>query len=395
MNNSINFTSRDMFLRKAPVKKQEKPAEEITKEQTDIQAEEIEDEYSYENMVKRMKQEDRRAARNLIGGALLAASLISAPFALDAIENSGDEFYMPTTSHCVVHDDYDKAVMEAAGVLAQGGKDPSTLEYREFKQLIDYSPLDCMPNFSAREGAKIMATIVYNPVNMNSANAKEEVLKQVKSIQSSINKLAEDYKKNPPKSSQQIYAEYAMKYVTDREILDNVDFSELQYYQNDITVLRHSINMSREKIRRDDPDADKKKQKAIENAQRLVNSIVAKYQMKASVHGNYNADDVLSKGELASLLNMENIEDLPVEYKACVITKALENYKPLDVRYATNQQQVDITNRKVDEERDKAQALLDQWAIKAKREIFLMTHPNELIRRPIEVATPQVLSYNK
>lgn len=393
INNSISFTSRDMFFSKNTVKKQEKAEKEVTNKQAEIQEEEIEDEYSYENMVKRMKQEDRRFARNVVGGALLAASLISAPFALAAIEDSGDEFYMPSSSQYVIQNDYDKAVVETAEILAQGGKDPSTLEFKEFQNLIDYSALNCMPTYSERETAKLMATIVYNPVNMHSANANEEILKQVKSIQGSIDRLAEEYKKNPPKSSQQVYAEYAMKYVTDREILDRVDFSQLQYYQHDITVLRHLINSSREKISRTDPKVEEKKQKAVEDAQRLVNSIVHKYQMKASVHGNYNADDVLSKGELASLLNMQNLEGLPEEFKMRIIAKALENYKPMDVRYATNERQVEITNRKVDEEKEKAQAELDKWAAKAQREFYILTHPNEIIRTPIEVAAP-IAYYN-
>ncbi len=389
INNSINFTSRDIFYKKSQDKKQV----EETSKKSEVKVEEDEDEYSYENIVKRMEAEDRKVKRNFISGALLAASLIASPFAIGAIEDNNNDFYQGVShSYSLPETENDKFIVEAANILSKGGKDSTVLEYDEFKNLIDYSPLDCMPYFSAREGSKINATIAYKPVNMNSPHAKEELLKQVKSIQRTIDQLAENYKKNPPKSYMQQRYEYARDYITDREILDGVDFSELQYYQHDITFVKHAINASREKIRRNDINAEEKKQKAIESGQRLVNSIVQKYQMKASVSGNYDANDVLSKGELASLLNMKSIEGLPAELQQRIIAKALEGYKPMDVRYATNERQVEITNRKVDEEKQKAQEELDKWGNKAQKEFYSLLHPNEIRVAPREVNTIKTLN---
>ena len=383
INNSINFTSRDIFYKKSQNKKQI----EENQKQAEVKVEE-DDEYSYENIVKCMEAEDRKVRRNVLSGALLAASLIASPFVLAEIEDNSMDLYQSVQhTYTVPETDDDKFIVDAANILAQGGRNPSVLEYDEFKNLIDYSPLNCMPNYSTREGSKINATIAYKPVNMNSPHAKEELLKQVKSIQRTIDRLAEDYKKNPPKSYMQQRYEYARDYITDREILDGVDFSELQYYQHDITFVRHAINASREKIRRNDINAEEKKQKAIESGQRLVNSIVQKYKMKASVSGNYDANDVLTKGELASLLNMKSIEGLPAELQQRIIAKALEGYKPMDVRYATNQRQVEITNRKVDEEKQKAQEELDKWGNKAQKEFYSLLHPNEIRVAPREVNT--------
>lgn len=390
INNSINFTSRDIFFRKSQNKK---TAEEAPK-QAENSSEETDDEYSYENLVKKIEAEDRQVKRNILSGALLAATLIATPFAIDSMENYNDEFQNAHNSYTIQETEEEKPLITAANILALGGKDPYVLEYDEFKNLIDYSPLDCMEHFSTREGTKINATIQYKPVDMSSPHAKEDLLRQVRNIQSTINKLAEEYKKNPPKSFMQQQYEYARDYITDREILDEVDFSDLEYYQHDLTFVRHAINSTREKIRRNDIQAEEKKQKAIKNAQSFVNSIVHKYEMKASVTGNYNADDVLSKKELASLLNTQSLEGLPDELKYRIIVKALENYKPMDVRYATDERSVERTNRKVDEERQKAQQELDKWGNKAQRDFYPLLHPNEIKVAPREM-NPSLVSYNQ
>lgn len=380
INNSINFTSRDIYLKKSPVKKQ---TEEKTKVEEQPKASEDDtdemgyNEY-YDNLFKQMEADDRRAKRNLVAGALIGASMLASPIVLANIEDDFDPQFNSVHHEFVITSEQDKFICDAADILAKGGKDPNKLEFKEFQQLIDYTPLNCMPSYSSRETAKLMATIAFNPVDMNSARSKEEVLKQVKSIQQSINKMAENYIKNPPKSSAERYYEYVVNNVTDREILDNVDFSELQLYQHDITLLKHLLGSSREKIRRNDPKAEEKKQKAIENAQRTVNNIVHKYKMKASVSGNYNADDVLSKGELASLLNMKPLEGLPPEIQYGIVAKALESYKPMDVRYATDKKQVDMTNKRVEEKRQLAQNELDKWAAKAQKDFYHLLHPNEI-----------------
>lgn len=87
------------------------------------------------------------------------------------------------------------------------------------------------------------------------------------------------------------------------------------------------MSFSLDKIKRDDEDAFKKKEKAIEDAQRFVDGIVNKYKMRAKVSGNYNGDDVLSKSELATLLNTQSLMGLPDNIAFRIIAKALEDYK--------------------------------------------------------------------
>ena len=374
-NSSINFTSRDAFFKpakKEPAVKEEPKAEEIQN------ADEEEEDNSFEATQKRAEAADRAVMRNTLMGALMGLSMLSAPFALSAFDEPDYMSYGSSVPYVQPPTDEEKATVEFAKIIAKAGKDSTVLERREFEGLLDYSQLEGLPK-SIRESMKINARIGFTPVDMKKPNAEQELLKQLRASQRSINTQAENYKKNPPKSSRQLYYEYAMKYVTDREILDQVDFSELSIYQHDMTVLRHLIASSRDKIERNDMKAEEKKAKQIEDAQKLVNNIVQKYKMKAKVQGNYDGNDVLTKGELASTLDMSVLKGLPDEWQMRIIAKAVEQYKPMDVRYATDQRQVDRTNEKVDVEKEKAQKELDKWAVKAQREYFRMTHPNLLL----------------
>ena len=385
INNSISFTSRDCFLIKP--KKEQAEAKETEEKTEETPQEETEDIYTYDYYENIAKQEDRRALRQLITGALIGASLLSAPIALDKLDNEDDYLFncSPRTEY-VIDNPQDQLIYDCANVLAKGGKDSTRLETKEFEQLIDYSKLNCIPHRATRETARIMTSAAYKPVDMNSPTAKKDLFSQIKSAQQAIDKIAEDYQKNPPKSYWEREIEYAQTYITDNEILDEVDFSELSLYQKDMTVLRSRIRMSNERIKRTDIDAEQKKQKQIEHAQRLVDSIVAKYKMKASVSGNYNADDEVSLGEFISLLNMQNLKDLPDEVRIGIIRKAVEQYKPVCARYATDKRQVDMANEKVEEARKKAQDILDRWAMKAQDELFPILHPNEIRVRPREMA---------
>lgn len=371
-NNSLNFTSNKLS-------KLNDSEKEINKQNNSIkdnpQYDYLKEDHSFEGTAKAMRAEDIQVRKDFLTGALLALSIISAPFVYTAATENSDDIDL--NHHSLVITKEDKDILAKADSLAKGGKRNDYLERQEFEKLLDYSALEGMSK-SLRETIKINARSMFLPIDMNSPNAKEEILKQVKNAQHSINTVSEDLKKNPIKSYRQMYMEYAMNNITDKEILDNVDFSELEQYQYDMTMVRGLISMSRDEIRRNDADVAQKRQRAIDDAQAFVDGIVKKYKTRATVTGNYNGDEVLSKGELATLLNLECLNDLPEPVQYGIVAKVLQSYEPRDLRYATDKQQVKIENQKVEEDRKKSQELLDQWAAKAHKEFYHLTHPNEL-----------------
>ena len=371
-NSMINFNAVPSFMGKC---KKEQP-EQPVKETTQAENSEPEEEYTFESTARAQRKSDMKHTRDTIGGALVALGIMTAPFvAANIVEDNDYMNGIVPTEHVLTEDDM--KILEKADSLAKGGKDSTVLEAHEFRKLIDFTPLDGMSK-SARTGVEISSTASFLPINMNDYKSKEEILNQVKNSQYIVNHVAEDYKKNPPKSYREMRADYVINNITPEEIMENVDFSELQHYQKDITITKGIISFSLENIKRDDIDAFKKKEKATERAQKFVDGIVNKYKIRAKVSGNYNGDEVLSKGELASLLDTQCLQGLPDEIAFRIIAKALEGYNPMDIRYVTDDKQVERTNEKVEENRQKAQEKLNEWAIKAQDYFFPILHPNEI-----------------
>ncbi len=368
MNNSINFTSK-FFSKYQKIKNDN--AEEV-KQHPQIE----EEDNSFEGTAKRVKQEDMKLCKDLVAGSLLAMSLISSPFVYSAITDNESDFRSGVSAHITVTDD-DEELLDRANMLSKFGKDSTVLEAHEFKQLLDYSSLEGIPRL-ARENIRVNATAGFLPINMKSYKSNEEIIKQVKNAQFMIDYMAKKYKQDPPKSSIDNYYDYAINNITDREILDEVDFSELELYQNDLTGVKNSIRMNTPRIKRNDIDAAKKEEKAIQDAQKFVDTIVHRYKVRSEVSGNYDGNSVLSKSELMSLLNFDSVKDLPDILKIRIINKALESYQPRSLTNVKEHSDAKRENDFVERDRQKVQDKLDEWAVKAHKEFAHLLHPDEI-----------------
>lgn len=369
MNNiRINFTS-NQFAKRDPQVSDEKT---VSKPIDPFYDEDFEDN-SFEGTAERSNQESRAVTRNFLIGSLLAMSAMATPFAIDSLLDDEFEFSANPTE---IVDNKDKHIIDMAHIYAKNGKDSTILEPQEFDMLIDYSKLNEIPKLT-RENIKMLSKAGVLPIDTKSFGADEKILAMVKDVQYYVNSAAERWKENPPKSSMQNYYEYCMKYITDEEILENVDFSELLRYQSDITLVKHGINATRERIKRDDIDAYKKKQKAIENAQKVVDTIVARYNTRAKVSGNSDGNTTLTEVELLSLLNLENIEDLPYELKIGIVKKALEGYTPRNLTHVVDDRGVEFENRMIDNDVKKSQKILDEWTAKARKEFGYAISPEQ------------------
>lgn len=368
MNNSINFTSK-FFSKYQKIKNDN--AEEV-KQHPQIE----EEDNSFEGTAKRVKQEDMKLCKDLVAGSLLAMSLISSPFVYSAITDNESDFRSGVSAHITVTDD-DEELLDRANMLSKFGKDSTVLEAHEFKQLLDYSSLEGIPRL-ARENIRVNATAGFLPINMKSYKSNEEIIKQVKNAQFMIDYVAKKYKENPPKSYIEKQYDYVVNNVTDKEILDKVDFSELEVYQNDLTGVKNSIRMNTPHIKRDDIDADKKEKKAIQDAQKFVDTIVQRYKARSKVSGNYDGNTELSKMELMSLLNFDSVKDLPDVLKIRIINKALEDYQPRSLNHVKEYSQAKAENELVERDKQKVQDKLDEWAVKAHKEFAHLLHPDEI-----------------
>ena len=131
--------------------------------------------------------------------------------------------------------------MDKASALSKDGRDSTVLEADEFRQLLNYSNLEGIPRL-ARENIKVNAIAGFIPIDMKSQKSNEQILNKVKNAQFAIDYVARKYKETPPKSSQEIYSEYALNHITDREILDKVDFIVLFIFnpqQHQLLLLIH------------------------------------------------------------------------------------------------------------------------------------------------------------
>ena len=386
INNNIHFTS-NQISKKGKDNKTDIPEgfKVYDESNPDEYFDYLKEDNSFTATQKRADKEDKIAKRNILLGALVALGTISAPIVgTSYMEHRNNELNgVPMSGIYDSMTKEDSTIIENANELAQGGKRSDVLESQEFMKLLDYSKIQGFTK-STRKAIECMSKSMFLPVDMNAPDAPEQILKMVKDAQSSIDHLVEVEKKYPNKSYSQMCAEYAINNITDEEILDGVDMSELAYYQKDLTMVKAMINMTRDDIKRDDLDAVKKYDKEVKDAQSFVDNIVQRYKTRARVSGNYNGDEVLSKGELSTLLDYKVLKGLPDEIKLGIISKALKSYKPISLRYATDDEQVKLSEKKVQESRDKAQAIMNQWAHKAQKQFWHISHPNEIRTGGIE-----------
>ena len=343
----------------------------------------LKEDNSFNGTAKRRQRKENKSARNYIIGTLMTIGALGTPVLYGVYqENAENERLSAIRNEFRIETKEDSLIVQKAEELAKGGKRDDVLELQEFTDMLDYSQLEGLPK-TTKEAIKIASRSMFLPIDINSVNAPEEILKQVKETQRLMNTSAERLKTNPTKTSMEGYMEYAINNITDREILDNVDLSELAFYQYDLTLVKHMINASRERIKRNDAEAEAKKKKAIEDAQKFVDGIVKDYKMRAKVSGNYNGDEKLSKGELSTLLDMAPLAGLPEMVRIGIISKALETYEPMDLRYAKNDEQVNLANEKIEKEKEKSQQILNSWAEKARKEFSNLAN-NTIINGDIE-----------
>ena len=177
---------------------------------------------------------------------------------------------------------------------------------------------------SQRESIDILVASKLNGIDPEN---KELLNKQIKSIQLMVDKLSAKYKDKTITEDDKIRMEMKIKYITDDELLDRVNFTELSKYQHDLTVLKALIAGSRERIPRNSIDAQEEFDKQVENAQKLVNDITTKYKQRAKVAGNTDGDNSLSLKELLQMLNLSSLDGLSSEEQMNILRGALSNYK--------------------------------------------------------------------
>lgn len=334
---------------------------------------------------KLYEQECKEMRNRFILGTLLALSSISVPIGgylyINNQINKNSQLFEYENGY-KSYSKEDSMIIENAEKVAKGGKYSNVIEPEEFMKLLDYSKLNAFSK-QTKESIKNSSKYLFEPIDLNTPNVEDQILNMVKTAQNSINKTADALKENPILSSRQVIEDYEKRFITDDEILDNVDMSGLKKYQKDLTLVRALINITRDKIERNDPNFEKKRKDAIKSAQSMVDNIVKSYKTKAKVTGNFDGDDILSKSEMANLLDIKCLEGLPEEIKVGILSKVLESYVPINLRFASEEPQIEIYNKQIKNNRQKIQEDLNNWALKAQKEFWHLLHPNEV--RSIEL----------
>lgn len=317
----------------------------------------IEEKNNSEN--KETTENKTNKSKNMLVGSLIALATIGTPTAF-YIDDNGNYENLDNTE-IVESMPEEQEIICNPKALAKGGENDSIVELNELMNLLNFDSTNGLPK-SEIESLKTIAMANLTPVSANDEDAKEKITQQIQRVQEWIDSSANEYKVNPPKSEFEKKIEYNMKYVTDNEILSNVDVSELSKYQKDKTVLAALISGSRERIERSDADAIEKVEKQVEDAQKLVDAITDKYKRNAKIAGNTDFDNTLSKKELVNMLDLRSLEGLTKNEKTKILKSAIKGYKPVmfDVRdnsdiKRTNKQLTQIvqnTQDKIDSQAD-------------------------------------------
>ncbi len=203
---------------------------------------------------------------------------------------------------------------------------------------------------------------------LNGIDPENKVLlnKQIKSIQLMVDKISAKYKDKTITEDDKIRMEMKIKYITDEELLDRVNFTELSKYQHDLTVLKALIAGSRERIPRNDVDAQEEFDNQVENAQKLVDDITTKYKKRAKVAGNTDGDTSLSLKELLYMLNLNSLNGLSEEEQMNILRGELSNYKP-QYFSADNDEDIARSNEQITKVVQDVQTKIDSQADAHKR----------------------------
>lgn len=287
-------------------------------------------------------QKKHKTKNMLIGSLIALASLASVPFMVDS-SSKDSQFYNTTPeTEMTINDDvnYEETPTAMINFDSTKGLTPSQ------KESIDI----------------LVAS------RLNGIDPENKVLlnKQVKSTQLMIDKLAAKYKDKTITEDDKIRMEMQIRYITDKELLDRVNFTEISKYQHDLTVLKALIAGSRERIPRNSSDAQEEFDKQVENAQKLVNDITTKYKKRAKVAGNTDGDTSISLKELLQMLNLSSLDGLSEEEQMNILRGALSNYK---TQYfsADNDEDIKRSNEQITNVVQDAQNKIDSQADAHKR----------------------------
>ena len=293
---------------------------------------------------------------NALIGSLMGLSVLSIP-TLEIIDSTGgkqNQFYY--SSYTAPKEE----VICNPEKLAQGGEDDSMVELDEIMNLIDFSGMAQLPQ-STQKAILTIASAYVQPVEANNPKAKEKIIHQTQEIQRMVDKLIYDEVINPSKSPEEKLAEFKRNNITADDVLEFVDFSELQKYQKDISVLKANLKNTIGYIPRKDYDSNERAEKAAQDAQQFVDKLTAQYKRYSKIAGNSDYDHTLSKEELISLLDQRSADGIDKKTKAKIIANATADYKTVMFRDIQDHQ-IKEMNEKVCEEIQKAQNKLDQEA---------------------------------
>lgn len=307
-----------------------------------------------------------RKARNMLVSSLMALATLALPISSNS-SNKVEQDYMPTTieaNYNVPTEDTEVTCNPKA--LARGGEDDNVVELKELMGLINFASTEGLSQ-SEKESIEMVAMARLNQVNAFDPEAKNKINTQIAEVQGLVDKMAKEYKLNPPKTEDEQRMEYARKYITDREILSNVDFSELYRYQKDLTVVKALIAGSRGRIERlNNVDVNEEVDKQIQDAQKFVDCIVARYKKRAKVAGNTDFDNSLSQKELINLLDLRSLDGLPYAEQVNILRAAISGYKP-QYFSAENEEDIKRTNEELTKIVQNTQDKLDSQADAHKR----------------------------
>ena len=253
--------------------------------------------------------------------------------------------------------------------LAQGcGDDDSLVELDEIMNLIDFSGMAQLPE-GTKKAILTVASAHVQPVYANDPDAKEKIIKQTQEIQQMVDKLIYKEVVNPDPTVEERLAEYRRNNITADDLFEFIDFSELQKYQKDISVLKAGLRNTIGYIPRKDFDSNERAEQAVENAQKFVDELTAKYKRYSKIAGNSDYDHILSKEELIGLLDQRSADGIDKKTKARILANATAGYKTIMFR-DINDAQIKETNEKVCEEIQKAQDKFDNQANNYRLEQF-------------------------
>lgn len=313
--------------------------------------------------IKETTENKTNKSKNMLVGSLIALATIGTPTAFYIDDNNNYENLDNT--EIVESMPEEQEIFCNPKALARGGEDDSVVELNELMNLLNFASADGLPE-SEIEALKTIAMANLTPIAANDTDAKEKITEQIQRVQDWIDNSANEYKINPPKSEYEKKIEYNMKYVTDNEILSNVDVSELSKYQKDKTVLAALISGSRERIERSDADVIEKIEKQVRDAQTLVDNITEKYKRNAKIAGNTDFDNTLSKKELVNMLDLRSLDGLSAQERTKILKSAIKGYKPVmfDVK---NNADIKTTNKQLTQIVQNTQDKIDTQADALKR----------------------------